>query len=375
MKKFLFPLSLILAYSNMLADNLQRNSIYVNMDVTTHILMPENLKLVDISTSDIVGNQCADNMVRIKPVNSNPETDSIMNKHLYSQHAFLGTVTLIGERHVAQYDILYEADPMKANAMYRVDYEDSFNYNNPETGMPESEMARLAWTAYGSKRKFHNIRENKNGIKAEVFNIYTVGDYFFIDFVLKNETHIPYDIAEMRINLTDKKQTKATNFQSMELTPLYILNDAKRFKKGYRQVIVLEKLTFPNDKILNIEVSENQISGRVVTIPIQYEDILNADCFDMDKINSVPDEFKNNQETIKKLKLKEQELQKKYNDLKVSNASMKQELQKTQEELIITRRKLQKFRNSVQESLEAFFNEDKLDKQNNIQMALNNFEK
>lgn len=32
--------------------------IYVNSEVTTHIVMPENIKLVDISTTKIVGNQC-----------------------------------------------------------------------------------------------------------------------------------------------------------------------------------------------------------------------------------------------------------------------------------------------------------------------------
>lgn len=46
----------------------------MNSEVTTHIVMPENIKLVDISTTKIMGNQCADNMVRIKPY---LESDSI----------------------------------------------------------------------------------------------------------------------------------------------------------------------------------------------------------------------------------------------------------------------------------------------------------
>lgn len=48
-------------------SNLQKNTVYVNEQVTTHIIMPENVKLVDISTNNIIGNQCADNIVRIKP--------------------------------------------------------------------------------------------------------------------------------------------------------------------------------------------------------------------------------------------------------------------------------------------------------------------
>ena len=43
---------------------------------------------------------------------------------------------------------------------------------------------------------------------------------------------------------------------------------------------VLKKLTFPNDKVLTIEMSEKQISGRTITLEIDYEDVLHADSFD-----------------------------------------------------------------------------------------------
>lgn len=254
----------------------QRPVIYVNSDVTTHIVMPEQLKMVDISTAAIAGDQCADNMVRIKPV----APDSIGDADgLFSGGDFLGTITLIGERHMAQYDIIYDDESWRANALYNVKYDESINYSNPDVAMPEAEMANYAWAVANTKRKFHRIRKSAYGISASVYNIYTIGDYFFIDLYLKNNTNIEYDIAQMRVSLTDKKETKATNSQTIELSPAYVLNNAPSFKKDYRQVIVLEKLTFPDEKVLNIEISEDQISGRVVTIPIEYDDILHADSF------------------------------------------------------------------------------------------------
>ena len=119
-------------------------------------------------------------------------------------------------------------------------------------------------------------------------NIYTVNDYFFIDFSLYNKTKIKYDIDEIRIKLTDKKEAKATNSQTIELSPVYSLNRAKSFLSGYRNVIVIDKLTFPDEKILRLEIAEDQISGRVVYIPIEYEDVLNADSFDKRLINKFP---------------------------------------------------------------------------------------
>jgi hypothetical protein len=43
--------------------------------------------------------------------------------------------------------------------------------------------------------------------------------------------------------------------------------------------MVIEKLTFPDEKVLKMEISENQISGRVVYLAIEYADILHADGF------------------------------------------------------------------------------------------------
>ena len=90
------------------------------------------------------------------------------------------------------------------------------------------------------------------------------------------------------MKLADKKETKATNSQTIELTPVFSLNHVKKFKKNYRNVLVLPKLTFPEEKVLRLEISENQISGRVIILTIEYEDILNADGFDANLMKLTP---------------------------------------------------------------------------------------
>ena len=254
----------------------KKNLIFVNEEVTTHIIMPENIKMVDISTNKIVGNQCADNIVRIKPAG-----------RMYDRE-MAGTITVIGERHMAQFDVVYTKGPTKAYSVYNISMDEMKQYKNPDVLMPESQMANYAWAIYGSGKKYNNIHSSAYGIKAVVNNIYTINDYFFIDFSLYNKTKIKYDIDELRVKLTDKKETKATNSQTIELSPVYSLNTARSFKKAYRNVIVINKLTFPNEKILRLEISENQISGRVIYIPIEYEDVLNADCFDEKFLNILP---------------------------------------------------------------------------------------
>ena len=260
-----------------------KEKIYVNDEVTTHIVMPENIKMVDISTTKLIGNQCADNIVRIKPFIDN---DSIQT--FYRENELMATLTLIGERHMAQYDIIYTHASARAASIHHVPYAHTQSYVNPEVSMPEAEMARYAWAVYGSDRKYNQVVSKAHGMKAVVNNIYSIGDYFFIDYSLQNKTKIPYDIEELRVKLTDKKEVKATNSQTIELTPAFSLNLAKRFKKNYRNVLVIPKLTFPDEKVLRLEISENQISGRVITLTIEYEDILNADGFDSDILKKLP---------------------------------------------------------------------------------------
>ena len=260
-----------------------KEKIYVNDEVTTHIVMPENIKMVDISTTKLIGNQCADNIVRIKPFIDN---DSI--RTYYRENELMATLTLIGERHMAQYDIIFTHAPARAASIHHVPYSHTESYINPEVSMPEAEMARYAWAVYGSDRRYNQVVSKAHGMKAVVNNIYSIGDYFFIDYSLQNKTKIPYDIEELRVKLTDKKEVKATNSQTIELTPAYSLNLAKRFKKNYRNVLVIPKLTFPDEKVLRLEISENQISGRVITLTIEYEDILNADGFDSDILKKLP---------------------------------------------------------------------------------------
>lgn len=323
----------------------ERQVLYVNADVTTHVVMPEMLKMVDISTEAIAGDQCTENMVRIKPVAPDSVGDA---SDFFSAGDFLGTITLIGERNMAQYDVIYDDDSMRANSIYKVKYNDVVSYINPEVSMPEAEMANYAWAIANTKRKFNRIRRNAYGISATVCNIYTIGDYFFIDMYLKNNTNIKYDIAQMRVSLTDKKETKATNSQTLELTPAYVLNKDNSFKKDYRQVIVLERLTFPEEKILNIEISEDQISGRVITVPIEYNDILHADSFCDTKSEAYYKSSQDNKSLLQENRRLTDELRKKSKELDKANKDIKSlddKLKQTKTKYIKIERKLQAYMN------------------------------
>ena len=153
-------------------------------------------------------------------------------------------------------------------------------YNNPAVSMSTTEMLRYARRVWNSPARYRNVGTMANQMTMRLNNIYAAGNYFFIDFSVENKTRIRFDIDQIRVKLADKKTSKATNAQVLELTPALVLENAPSFQRGYRNVIVLEKMTFPNDKMLTIEMSEKQISGRTIALHIDYEDVLSADSFD-----------------------------------------------------------------------------------------------
>src|SRR5690606_40051391 len=109
--------------------------------------------------------------------------------------------------------------------------------------------------------------------------ISTIGDYIFLDVSFTNTSNLSYNVDELRFFIEDKKTTKATNIQTVEIKPLWQYQPLTEFKKRHRNVYVLKKTTFPGSKVLRVTLTEKQISRRTVNLKIKYRDVLGADSF------------------------------------------------------------------------------------------------
>ena len=247
----------------------EMGQLTVNENVTTIVTASEPVRLVDISTDKVVGDKPINNTVRLKPKEGGHKDGDI-----------LGIVTIVTERYRTQYALIYTTRIEEAVTDKEITYDERSDYNNPAVAMSTADMVKFARRIWNSPAKYRNIKTRSNRMTMRLNNIYTVGEFFFIDFSVENNTNLRYDIDELRFTLSDKKQSKATNFQRMELKPVLLLDQSKTFQRGYRNVVVIKKMTFPNDKVLTIQLSEKQISGRTIDMAIDYEDVLAADSFD-----------------------------------------------------------------------------------------------
>ena len=246
----------------------EMEQLTVNEQVTTVITATEPIRFVDISTDRIAGDQPINNTIRLKPKDAG-----------HGDGEVLAIVTIVTERYRAQYALIYTTRMQEAVTDKEIQQVEMAAYHNPAVSLSTEDMYRFARQVWLSPARYRNVSRRQHRMTMRLNNIYAVGDYFFIDFSIENRTDIRFDIDEIRVKLADKKVSKATNSQVVELKPEMELERRRSFLHGYRNVLVVKKMTFPNDKVLTIEVSERQISGRTIALNIDYEDVLCADSF------------------------------------------------------------------------------------------------
>lgn len=242
----------------------------INENVTTVITASEPVRFVDISTDKVAGDQPISNLVRLKPKEG---------MEIHHDGDVLAVVTIITERYRSQYALIYTSRMDEAVTEKTITLDEREPYNNPAISMSTEDMTRYARQIWASPARVRNVSTKRDRMVMRLNSIYSVGEYFFIDFSVDNRTNIRFDIDQLRVKLNDKKTAKSTTVQTIELIPELVLDPTRSFRYGYRNVIVLKKMTFPNDKMLTIELSEQQISGRTISLSIEYEDVLNADSF------------------------------------------------------------------------------------------------
>src|ERR1700744_2501374 len=216
--------------------------VYLPAGSTVHFISPENISYVDISTKNIIGDLPVKNILRLK----------------YRQDSLKGTadtvITIAGEKFLAQYHILYCPDNRGAvETDIEVMPSDMLPLDFPGIKLSAPELKSYAIRLFEKKPGSPLQQSRAFGLTACLYHIYTLGDYVFLDIGYENNTKLSYDIDGMRFKVDDKKVTKASTVQSLEITPELALFDQSSFKKRYRNIFVFKKFTFPGNKLLHIE--------------------------------------------------------------------------------------------------------------------------
>ena len=261
--KILLLLAMLLCINQTLqAQNNDLKTVYVNEQVSTHFVLSEPVQYVDISTNYAVSDIPLSNVVRLRPKDKD--------------NSNLGIVTIITQQYMVQYQLVY-GDVELADKQVLIKQQDGVGLMLNEVNLTYEDMTNFCTKILQKKEESTKAKVKRNDIDARLNHVYTIGDYFLVDIAVLNHSNIPFNIDQIRFKIEDKKIVKATNYQQMEIEPEYQYHHQVEFHKKYRNVFVFKKFTYPNQKVFTIELAEKQISGRNITLKINYKDVLRAD--------------------------------------------------------------------------------------------------
>lgn len=262
--------------------------LYLSKDISLHFRSPEPVQFVDLSSNLLAGDLPAENVLRVKATEiQNPQPSdstsiaSVVRPSLVDWEN-LGIVTIVGQSFMAQYKIVYREItngeiPIASNIEIRPEVMKPLEY--PEFTLSKTELRKYALRINGLPDK--KPERSISGLKMKIAlnGVYVVDDYIFLDLTFSNTGNLTYDIDQLNFSIDDKKIYKSTNVQAIAIEPVYQLYENKTFKRKFRNIYVFKKFTFPNNKVLNLRLVEDPISGRTLQMGIKYKYILEADTF------------------------------------------------------------------------------------------------
>ena len=257
--------------------------IEITEGINLHIISPEPIQYVDLSTNQMTGDLPSTNIARIK-ITDNPETDAKEKLKIatsFSNRDKIGVITVVAQSFIAQYKAIYRnSENLNTVTNIHIQPEDMQPIEFEKMTFSNLELRKFAMNIIQKKPEKNPIREEKNlKLSFQLNNVYVISDYIFLDMTIKNNSNLSYDIEDLKFSLEDKKIHKATNNQSIEMIPLFQLNPQKHFRKNFRNIYVFKKFTFPNSKVMMIRLIEEQLSGRTIEMKVNYSEILKADTF------------------------------------------------------------------------------------------------
>lgn len=265
--------SLYKVYSNhthILPSGIAQHNIvklHIPLNTTTHFVSPEPIDYVDISTPTVQGDLTEDNLFRIRPV-----SDVVKDGDIF-------TLTVVTKSFIIAYEVTVSKNMNQPDVAHII----TINPNegillNQSDVLSKQQCFDLSLAVYKKKKKIRNVRAYNNGLFLYLNGAYVFGDYILLDLEAILKSRIPYSIENVRFKITDKKQLKATVQQDIEIEPYYALYPYRdtKISDTWRNMFVFKKFTYPTQKVLQIELTEEQYSGRNILLEIPYNRILSA---------------------------------------------------------------------------------------------------
>lgn len=253
------------------------HKVEVTFDKTVHILFPAEVRYVDLGSTNLLAGKAtgAENVVRVKAAVRD-----------FQGETNFSVITADGCFY--SFNVAYADEP----AQLSIEMEDWLR-KNPEGSFANDRMfvklkelggetpvlvGKIMYNIYKKNvRDVKHIGGKQFGIQALLKGIYIHNDLLYFHTSLRNYSPVSFDIDYIRFIVRDKKVAKRTAVQESVIEPVRTFNNLVTVdaKASVRNVFVLQKITIPDDKVLEVEIYERN-GGRYQSYRIENTDLMAA---------------------------------------------------------------------------------------------------
>lgn len=235
----------------------QLKNLQIGYSKTTSIVFPYAIKSMDKGSPDVIMQKAkgVENILLVKAA-----------KQDFTQ-TNLTIVTADNRLYVFVLNFNDACPDLSVNADYLAVVNDDVFFSTENENQKKIELfAALALT---KKKKMSGLQRSKFEIKLSVSGIFIHEDIMYFRLVVDNTSKINYEIDQLRFFIRDKKKSKRTASQEIEIVPLYAANARNVIadKSEVTAVYALSRFTIPEKKYLTIQLIEKN-GGRQLEVDI-----------------------------------------------------------------------------------------------------------
>lgn len=252
-------------------------ALEVTFSKTVHVIFPSAIRYVDLGSSDLLAAKAdgTDNVLRVKAALRD-----------FSHESNLAVITEDGAYYA--FNVKYADEPVKLSVEMTDFLHDGEAVNRPnnalqiymqELGQESPLLVKLIMQSIykNNDREIKHIGCKRFGIQHTLKGIYTHNGLLYFHLQLKNSSNVPFNVDFITFKIVDKQVAKRTAIQEQVIWPLRAYNNLMLIggQRTERMVFTLPKFTIPDDKMLVVELNE-QNGGRHQRFTVDNADLVRA---------------------------------------------------------------------------------------------------
>ena len=252
-------------------------ALEVTFNKTVHVIFPAPIRYVDLGSADLLAAKAdgTENVLRVKAALRD-----------FSRESNLSVITEDGAYYT--FNVKYADEPVKLSVEMTDFLHDGEAVNRPnnalavymeELGQESPLLVKLIMQSIykNNDREIKHLGSKCFGIQHTLKGVYTHNGLLYFHLQLKNSSNVPFNIDFITFKVVDKKVAKRTAIQEQVIWPLRAYNNLMVIggKRTERTIFTLPKFTIPDDKMLVIELNEQE-GGRHQRFTVDNADLVRA---------------------------------------------------------------------------------------------------